>query len=108
MSSPTKAPAFTMPPIAVGDVVLWRHNVGSALPAPALVTGTGQFGVSVVMFPPDQKVGTVRDGVRHSSDPANRVVISSDTGVWDYTETHKLLLALRDLAAVQQGAKPAK
>lgn len=94
MSAPVKVPAFTMPPVAIGDIVLWRHNVGSHDPAPAVVTRVGQFGISCVMFPPEQRVGTVRDGVRHSSDPANKTVISSDTGVWDHTETHKRFLAL--------------
>lgn len=85
---------FTMPPIAKGDVVLWKHNHGSAEQAPAIVTDVGQSGISVLMFAPGQRQGTVRDGVRHSTDPANKTVISSDVGVWDYTETHLKWLTL--------------
>jgi hypothetical protein len=87
-------PSYSMPPVAQGDIVLWRHNVGSLDSAPAIVVEVGQFGIAVVMFSPGSRQGTIRDGVRHCSDPALKTVISSDTGVWDYTDTHKRLLAL--------------
>lgn len=99
---------YTMPPIAQGDVVLWRHNVGSIETAPALVTDVGQSGISCLMFSPGQRQGTARDGVRHASDPALRTVITSDTGVWDYTETHKRLLALFHTWGSAETAKSAR
>jgi hypothetical protein len=102
------ASSFVMPPIAQGDIVLWKHNTTSQETAPAIVTEVGQFGIAVVMFAPGQRQGTTRDGVRHASDPALKTVITSDTGVWDYTETHKRLLALFNtwLAAETSRGKP--
>jgi hypothetical protein len=97
-----------MPPIAQGDIVLWKHNPASQETAPALVTEVGQFGIAVVMFAPGQRQGTTRDGVRHVSDPALKTVITSDTGVWDYTETHKRLLALSNTWLAADAAKSAK
>jgi hypothetical protein len=85
---------YTMPPIAQGDVVLWRHTRDSHETAPALVVEVGQLGISVLLFSPGSRQGTIRDGVRHASDPALKTVIQSDTGVWDYSETHKRILAL--------------
>lgn len=79
---------YKMPAVHVGDIVLWKHNVGSNDPAPAVVTKVGQAGIGVLMLPPDSRVGTPRDGVRHVSDPALATVLSSDTGVWDYTFSH--------------------
>jgi hypothetical protein len=85
---------FKMPPIALGDTVLWKHNRGSLEKTPAIVTRVGQEGISLLVIPPESRVGFSRDGVRHIDDPQNVKVVHSDTGVWEYTETHKLLLAV--------------
>jgi hypothetical protein len=84
------------------------HNVGSAEPAPALVTRVGQFGSRSSCSRPPEGRHRPRRRAAHRRPRQREGRHQSDTGVWDYTESHKLLLALRDLAAVQQGAKPAK
>jgi hypothetical protein len=75
-----------MPHVYLGQVVLWKHNKGSENPAPAIVTGTGQLAISVLIFPSGSHVGIPRDGVRHVSDPALATMVESNSGVWDYTE----------------------
>lgn len=74
-----------MPKLYLGQVVLWRHSRTSAEPAPAIVTRVGQSACSVLIFPVESKVGLTRDGVRHETDP-DLARITSDAGVWDYTE----------------------
>lgn len=88
---------YRMPEVNLGDIVLWSYRPGGD-PAPAFVTQVGQEAIGLVYFPPDSRVGTPRDGVRHVSDPA-AARVESDAGVFDFTATHKRLLALADAPA---------
>jgi hypothetical protein len=77
-----------MPKISLGPC-LWRYAPG-AEPSAALVTRVNRETVSVIVFPPDSRGGSPRDGVRHSSDPrVPKLATSNDTGVWDYCEDHR-------------------
>jgi hypothetical protein len=96
---------FKMPSVALGDTVLWKHNRGSLEKTPAIVTRVGQEGISLLVIPPESRGGFSRDGVRHTDDPMNLKLVHSDTGVWEYTETHRRLLAVEESLA---NLKPAK
>lgn len=87
---------FKMPKVALGDIVLWRHNRVSPEPAPAVVTGVGDRAISLSIVVPGSVRVIPKDGVRHDTDPeVDRVL--NEAGVWGYTETG---LALAGLFAV--------
>lgn len=88
---PPKKPGFRMP--KPGAVVIWRHVIGGD-PSPAVVTKLGRQGISVMVFPPDSRVGIPKDGVRHISDPQVKTQVMPESGIWDHTDETKLLLAL--------------
>lgn len=71
-------------------VVVWRNCPGGD-PANAIVTKLGRSAISVMLFPPDSRVGVPKDGVRFVDDPANKANGNSDSGVWDYTDETKLI-----------------
>ncbi|SIO37889.1 hypothetical protein SAMN05444166_4225 [Singulisphaera sp. GP187] len=75
-------------------VVLWRNAPGGDA-YPAIVTQVGRHAISVMLFPPESRVGVPKDGVRHVGDPWNKQHgINADSGVWDYTDETKLIRAL--------------
>jgi hypothetical protein len=80
------SPPYKMPPVSLGPI-LWRYAPG-AQPQIAFVTEIGQCTVNCVMFPPEGRVGVIKTGVRHSSDPALKRVLQHE-GCWDYTELEK-------------------
>jgi hypothetical protein len=86
-----KPEAYRMPkPPAV---VVWRHVPGGE-PVNAVVTKVGRTAISVMLFPPDSRVGVPKEAVMHVSDPRVKTLVSPESGVWDYEESHKLLLAV--------------
>ena len=85
-----KPDKFVMPPAP--SVVLWRHAPGGE-PSPAAVTKVGKQAISVLIFPPDSRIGVPKDGVRFADDPFLKANVT-DGGIWDYTPEHKLLLSL--------------
>ena len=81
---------FVMPPAPT--VVLWRHAPGGEA-SPAAVTKVGKQALSLMIFPPDSRVGVPKDGVRFIDDPFLKANVT-DGGVWDYTDEHKLLMTV--------------
>lgn len=84
---------YQMPEIHVGDPVQWRYSPNGE-PAAAIVTHVGRHAVSVMVFPPESRVGVPKEGVRHSSDPQLPKLAQNDGGVWDYTRLHRLIVGL--------------
>lgn len=93
---PAAAPvkAVYVPPRPT-QVVVWRHVPGGD-PVPAVVTHIGRQGISVMIFPPDSRVGVPKEAVRHVSDPMVRTQVSPDAGVWDYPDETKLVFLLAE------------
>jgi hypothetical protein len=95
---PTDKPApFVMPkPPAI---VVWRNAPGGET-SYAMVTKLGRYAISVMIFPPESRVGVPKDGVRFIDDPWNKTQgINADTGIWEYTEE---TLQLRKLLATNE------
>lgn len=86
-------------------VVIWR-NAPNAEPNYAIVTRYGRSAISVMIFPPDSRVGVPRDGVRFLEDPINRLQGIGEGGIWEYTDETKLIQELH--AKLESFAKPAK
>lgn len=83
---PTKeTKEWVMPKIAIGHPVRWFADATSDACA-ALVTQVGTKGISVSVFHPSQYNATLKDGVRHISDPNREKALITDEGLWDYLE----------------------
>lgn len=83
---------FQMP--TPGSLVIWFAAPGGDA-CVAAVTKIGRRAISVMLFPPDSRVGQPKDSVRHVDDPWNKIYdINPDSGVWDFTPEHKLLLSV--------------
>jgi len=86
-------PPYVMP--VPPAMVVWRNAPGGE-PNYAAVTRLGKSAISVMIFAPESRVGTPKDGVRHISDPLNANQGLSDSGVWEFTEESKQLRILQD------------
>lgn len=75
-------------------VVVWRDAPGGESNY-AIVTKYGRSAISVMIFPPDSRVGVPKDGVRFIDDPANRRTGVGDAGIWEYTSETNLILDLQ-------------
>jgi hypothetical protein len=64
--------AYKMPPVVVGDVVLYHADHGNTKPVPALVVDKGDDSVVLHAFVPGSLTPQIEDGVRHASDPINK------------------------------------
>lgn len=91
---PAKPIPFRMP--TPPPIVVWRNAPGGEA-CYAAVTKRNKNSVSLLLWPPDQRVGVPKEGVRHVSDPWNKTQgINADSGVWDYTDESKVLIKLVD------------
>jgi hypothetical protein len=94
MPSPPVKTKFPMPPVKVGDVVIWSHDASRlADGAPGFVTKVGQDAIGLTFFAPDARNGSAKDGVRYAFDPTNNRTFS-DAGVFDFAPDRKRLDAL--------------
>ena len=105
-TEPGKPAVFVMPkPPAV---VVWRNAPGGETSF-AIVTKYGRNAISVMIFPPESRVGVPKDGVRFTDDPWNKTQgINADSGIWEYTEETAQLRALMALAALDTPMKVSK
>jgi hypothetical protein len=76
--------------------VVWRNARGGESNF-AIVTKFGRSAISVMIFPPDSRVGVPKDGVRFIDDPMNRNQNQSDSGIWEFTSDSLALRALQSL-----------
>lgn len=75
-------------------IVLWRNAPGGDT-AYAIVTKYNKHSVSLAIVVPESRVVVPKDGVRFIDDPWNKTNgINADSGVWEYTEEHLLLVSL--------------
>lgn len=98
--------AFQVPPVSVGQSVLWYPDKGDA-PHAAIVVKVTPWNISVVYFTDNNLNHAIRDGVRHRDDPGIKQDDLNTCGCWDHTEQTKIINELAD--AYGLGApKPAK
>lgn len=89
-------------------IVLWRNAPGGEV-SYAIVTKYNKQSISVMIFPPESRVGVPKDGVRHFDDPWNKIQgLNSDSGVWEYTYEDRELAALKRTVAELALAAAAK
>lgn len=75
-------------------IVLWRNAPGGEA-SYAVVTKYNRNSVSLAIFSPESRVIGPKDGVRFIEDPWNKTNgINPDTGVWEATPEHELLMHL--------------
>jgi hypothetical protein len=87
--------SFRMPPVEVGQTVLWSHGPNdSSPPGPAVVVQVGDASIAVVMHAKDRRDHILHSGVRHRDDPFLRAHPAHDGGCWDLTPRDKQLNAL--------------
>lgn len=92
-SAAQKPPEYRMP--TPPAIVIWRNAPGDDAAAPAAVTKRGKSAVSLMVFPPDSRVGVPKDAVRFIDDPiVKKSGINPSDGVWDYTPEYRLLLSV--------------
>jgi hypothetical protein len=92
-----------MPTVSLGPCIWMPSPYGE--PSPAMITQIGKRTLNLIVFSPDSKVGHLRDGVRHASDPdLTRTVASGEAGCWDYTSDQKRIFELeRSLGVTDAG-----
>lgn len=95
LSATVRPKSFAIPfPVGIGDPCVWMPSPGSD-PSPALITSISQNGiVSCTVFPRDIRVGVLKEGARHTTDPGWDKNNSQDSGVWDYTTGQKAAVSL--------------
>jgi hypothetical protein len=97
--------AYVMPrPPAV---VVWRAAPGGESNY-AVVTKYGRHAIALMIFPSDSRVGVPKESVRFIGDPWNKINgISPDSGVWEFTDETKRLMALEaKVEATYAGGSP--
>jgi hypothetical protein len=85
---------YKMPPVSLGDTVLWLHERGRKDPQAAIVTSVGRETINVSLLVDDQRLLIPKTGARHVTDPGLAKMVQYPGGVWDYTETGR---KIRDL-----------
>lgn len=83
---------YKMPTPAIGFAYWYPAKTGYD-PLPAIVTQVGNNSVNLTVWPPDNRGGLPKDGVRHISDPSVEKQAGYDQGVWDYTDDARRLQA---------------
>lgn len=84
-----------VPPIALGDVVLYRVSRGSQ-PFPAMVTGVGARALSLAVFTPFSSGCKNAEAVRYIDDPINATSAPVD-GVWEYSDSTAFRYSMQDV-----------
>lgn len=87
-------------------VVVWRNAPGGGS-CIAVVTNVGSNAISLMLFPPDSRVGIPKDSVRYVGDPDVSRHVNSDSGVWEETDETKLLKALAAIVIPNEDGKAA-
>lgn len=91
---PAEKNPYKMPRPSIGACVWYPTKQGGLDPVPAIITQVGNNSVNLTVWPPDNRGGLPRDGVRHISDPSVEKQPGYDSGVWDYTDDVKRLNAI--------------
>lgn len=99
--------AFKMPPVEVGEVVLFYPDGDKKNdPSPAVVTHIGEQALALAAIVQDTQNLNPLYGVRHVADPSLVKADVRSHGAWDYGPVHKelreLKKALSDLAELRR------
>ncbi len=102
---------YPQPPIAVGDPVLWYADGDTRNASlPGIVVRKGEQCLELTVFDIGAKGVYPKSGVKHITTPKAPNEDLRDTGRWDHTGQHKLVLELRsqiEALETDLGKKPA-
>lgn len=84
----TVALPFKMPPVSLGDTVIWYPGTERRDPCAAVVTAVGSGAISLSLFPPGSRGCMPKEGVRHIDSP-NAFQQFGDLGFWDLSDQAK-------------------
>lgn len=79
----SKRETYQMPHVALGDIVLWRHDKSCA-PVVAIVTSVAGESVELAILFPGFYNFQAKAGVRHIDHPDQDYPIITETGVWEH------------------------
>lgn len=82
---------YEMPPVELGDIVVWYPDSGSRDCEAAIVSAVGFENICVNVIASNNATFRLRDGVRHVSDPKEGKE-ANEGGRWDYTPREKRLM----------------
>ncbi len=82
-------PAYEMPKVFLGDVVVWHIDRTGGPTAAAIVTGVANESVSLAILYPGYHNADPKEGVRHKDHPDQKAIDNSEVGCWDYTDRHR-------------------
>jgi hypothetical protein len=87
---------YVMPKPHLG-LALWKFSPSSTEYAVGVITKIGDRAVNMTVYADGFVKPIVKTGVRHVSDPGFSKLMPSaqDQGVWDYTDSDKMLLELQ-------------
>lgn len=88
---------YRMPEAELGDVVYWHEGGVPGNAQPAIVTKVSQETLCLNIFDPSLLNMTIRDGVRHITDPRARSIEFQENGAWDHTRQTKRFFELAKL-----------
>lgn len=87
--------SHVVPPPEIGDVVLWyQEGDPDSPPFAAHVTAIGLDSLTLNIMDPSVRNYSIKDGVRHISDPYCRRAETKDAGGWEYRPKDLALLKL--------------
>ncbi len=99
-SSLAPASLHKVPETDLGQMVYWYpHGAKTNSPHAAFVTKRGHDSVCLAILHPNSHNFTIRDGVRHVSDPRVKQVEFLESGGWDHTPATLRLQKLEEIVA---------
>ncbi len=90
------SPNFKMPSVSLGPCVWYGESnpVQGTIGVPAIITETSDRSVNLTVWPPDNRAGIPKSGVRHRSDPELLEHPGYDGGCWEHTASESRLQTL--------------
>lgn len=98
--APAEPKQYRMPQPEIGDVIHFRH-VANDVPSPAIVMTVSDRSIDVLTFR-ETTVTTLKDAVRHISDPELIRPAVAQRGMWSYPPRMARLLDLLEKLAPEE------
>jgi hypothetical protein len=107
---------YAMPPVEMGDVVLWHDGDEGPPTGMALVTAVFTEAVTLAVLGEGYQNFIVKTGVRHKDHPNKELIRQTESGVWTHKPAHQKILdrllelecRLNDLVGELKGTQPLK
>jgi hypothetical protein len=79
-----EAPKYVMPPVEMGDIVLWHASPDEPAVCAAVVTEVCNEGICVSLIHRNMYNMEPKDGVRHKDHPSRALIFSTESGCWSH------------------------